>query len=191
MAEILALSDGYPKLGRPIVLIRRNIGIEQLLPGYRPVSTRSLPPSTAGRCLNSPVPATIPAAHETATPLIGIRAQRVRTLTRGAEERSAGGEEVGDIVGHCQADLVVRMEVVGDVAAIGGADENDNRGSISGVYFYCDRAGEIAVRGCVPVAHMPEFKLASRADPESFEPGSTSGVHVKKLYSSCGNAGKK
>lgn len=94
------------------------------------------------------------------------------------------GRQFGDHVGDDQADLIVGVEIAGDVATVGCADEHHHRGTITRVELDRDRI----VAECSPVTHMPEFEPASRADPESVEPGTTNGVHGTKFYAACANA---
>lgn len=92
----------------------------------------------------------------------------------------------GDLIGNAEADRIVGVEIAGYLAPIRCVDEDDQRRSVAGIDFDRDRAGavgcgDIAVPGCVPVTHMPEFEPASRADPESVEPGRTGGIHAEIL----------
>ncbi|QIS08337.1 DUF2752 domain-containing protein [Nocardia arthritidis] len=85
------------------------------------------------------------------------------------------------------------MEVTGDIAPVGCLHEYDHRGAVTRIEFHRDHIGrplvERLVRGCVPVAHLPEFEPAVRGEPESVESGRTGGVHAQKFYSTCGNSG--
>ncbi len=92
---------------------------------------------------------------------------------------SPDGEQGRDILGHYQADLIVWVKVVGSVAPVRRLYEDDQGGTISRIDFYRDMTGEIVVRRYMPVAHVPEFELTSRTDPESVEPGIASGIHPR------------